>query len=99
MRVPGFDEKDPQVLIQAIRELAQGGTNAKGGPFFLDVGATATVVSDPTCTSGSLVILTPLSATAAAAQAYIAAVGNGSFTVGHISTADVDRSFSYEMRR
>lgn len=99
MRVPGLDERDPQVLAQAIRELATGSTNAAAGPIALSTGTTTTVVTDPLCTASSRVFLSPLTANAAATQAYIAAVAQGSFTVGHLNAATTDRTFAYEIRR
>lgn len=98
MRVPGLDEKDLQFLNQTLRELAQGGTNSAGGPIVLGTGTT-TVFDDPLCTAGSMVTLSPLTASAAGAGAYVSAVGPGTFTLGHIASAASDRSFRYEIRR
>lgn len=100
MRVPGTDEKDLAVLAQAIRELAAGGTNARG-TVTLTPSATSTVVSNKLASESSMVVLSPRTASAAAAAPgiFVSAKANGSFTLGHASSTATDQNFEYEVRR
>lgn len=82
----------------AVRDLATGGTNA-GGELTLAAGATTTTVENPLCTADTMVMLSPRSATAAAAQVWVQSTAKGSFTLGHDSAAATDRAFHYELRR
>lgn len=98
MNVPGLSETRFMVLVQAIRDLANGSSNAQGS-FTLAPFATQTVVQDARCRPNVRVVPVPLSAAAGAAPWWIKGVGDGTFTIGHDSTAAVDRAFSYELRR
>lgn len=93
-RVLDTAEKDFRVIVNAINELAQGRSNAVG-VVTLATGTTTTNVSAPTCGVGSVVILSPKTANAAAlAQPYYTA-SNGSFVVTHASSADTDLTFGW----
>ena len=82
----------------AVRDLATGGTNA-GGDVTLAPSATTTTVEDPLCTADTMVMLSPRSASAAAAQVWVQSTAKGSFVLGHNSSAATDRAFYYELRR
>lgn len=82
----------------AVRDLATGGTNA-GGDLALAPNATLTTVQDKLCTANTMVMLSPRSASAAAAPVFVQSTANGSFVLGHDSSAAVDRTFHYELRR
>lgn len=100
MRVPPVTETNLQIVIQAVRDLSSGASNAVGNaPVQLAPGMATTTVSDPLCTSSSMISLSPLTQNAAAAQVWVAAVGNGLFTLGHDVSAATDRNFNYEIRR
>src|SRR5882672_10625670 len=92
------DEKDQRKVNTAINQLAQGRSNAVGTAT-LAAGTTATVVSAKNCGAGSVVLLSPLTAHAAAELAagtlYVSAVGNGSFTLAHANNAQTDRAFGF----
>ena len=97
MNVPGNGEKDLAKFAQAIREIAQGGSNALGS-VILVAGATSTAVTDIRCTEGAKIDWCPLSADAASARVWLAETRRGGFTLGHDAAA-VDRPFRYEVRR
>ncbi|MDP4005064.1 hypothetical protein [Methylobacterium sp. NEAU K] len=82
----------------AIRDLATGGTNASGD-VTLVANATSTPVTDKLCTTDTMVVLSPRSASAAAAPVFVRSTGNGTFTLGHDASAATDRAFHYELRR
>lgn len=99
MIVPGKTEKDLAKFSQAISDVAQGGTNALGGPIALTVGANETDVEDSRCTEGALPRLEPCSASAATAPVWLKATRRGGFTIGHDASTATDRVFRYEIRR
>jgi len=92
------DEKDLKKFAQAIAQLAQGRSNAVG-TVTLAAGATQTTVASLTCASGSVILLSPVTAHAAAELAaggcFISAVGEQAFTITHANNAQTDRSFGY----
>jgi hypothetical protein len=98
VRVVDRNEKDLTKLALAINELASGRSNATGA-FALASGTTSTAVTAPTCGAGSVPILVPTTANAAAeignGALYVSAVGKGTFTVTHANNAQVDRSFLF----
>lgn len=83
-----------------LRLLAQGKLDCIG-EVTLTAGATSTVVSDDGAvyaTEDSVIVLSPRTANAAAALASGALYftpANGSFTIHHPSTADVDKTFGF----
>ena len=95
-RVVDRNERDLSKLTLAINELASGRSNATG-TFTLAAGATTTTVSAPTCGAGSVPLLVPTTANAAAelgnGTLYVSAVGRGAFTVTHATNAQTDRTF------
>jgi hypothetical protein len=92
------DEKDQRKINAAINNLAQGRSNAVGA-VTLNMGATTTTVTARNCGAGSVVLLSPLTAHAAAeignGTIYVSAVANGSFTLTHANNAQGDRTFGY----
>lgn len=85
-----------RVLGGLIRSIMTGKMN-NGGTVTLTANDTTTTVTDDRVGANTRVILFPTSSTAAAdiANTYVSAVGDGSFTITHSSTADSDKSFSY----
>ena len=98
VRVVDRNEKDLTKLTLAINELASGRSNATG-TVTLAAGATTTTATAPTCGTGSVPILTPTTANAAAelgnGTLYVSAVGTGNFTIAHANNAQTDRIFSF----
>lgn len=91
-------EREPYRLVNAIRQLMQGRSNA-AGTATLAAGATVTTVTAPNCAPTAQVFLFPRTAHAAAELAggacYVSAVLNGSFTITHANNAQTDRTFGY----
>ena len=85
-------------IVQAVRDLSQGRSNA-AGEFTLTAGATTTVVTAKNCGPDSRVVWAPKTANAAAALAtmYHSASGIGAFTITHANTGTTDRTFSYRI--
>lgn len=97
MIVPGNGERDLTKFAQAIREMAQGGSNALGD-VTLVAGTTTTTVADSRCSEGAKVDLCPLSEASATARVWLAETRRGGFTLGH-DAGGGDRPFRYEVRR
>jgi hypothetical protein len=95
MYVPGLLEKDQTKVNQAVRALASGRSNAAGQVTLAVSPAVTTVVVAPNCSAQSFPFLTPLSATAQAAGAWISAIGKGQFTISHSASAATDRTFGW----
>ena len=91
-------EKDPVRVAAAVNQLAQGRSNAVGS-VTLTHDAASTTVAAPTCGAGSVVLLSPTTAHAAAelgaGTAYISAVANKSFTITHANNTQTDRTFGF----
>lgn len=94
--LPTPEDKNIQRIVEAIRQLSQGRSNATG-TFTLTAGATTTTVSQPYCADSAYVFFTPKTANAAAAisTTYVSSVGNKTFTVTHANNAQTDRTFGY----
>lgn len=94
-----LNERKPDALVRSINALATGRGDNRG-TFSLTASATTTTVTNPNVSSNSTIVLSPRSATAAAALGvvYISAKAEGSFTVTHNSSAATDRTFDYEFR-
>src|ERR1700716_674443 len=92
------DEKDARKVNAAINNLAQGRSNAVG-TVTLTAGAATTPVTARNCGAGSVVLLSPLTAHAAAeignGTVYVSAVAKGSFTLAHANNAQNDRTFGW----
>jgi hypothetical protein len=83
-------------MAEAINRISSGKLRA-GGEVVLQPGATSTVVLDARCGTGSVVVLSPRTASAASSHhaLYTAIVTNGAFTLAHDSQPDEDRLFGY----
>jgi hypothetical protein len=96
--VPGITETDLKKIVLAIQQLAAGRSNAIG-TVTLTTSAATTVVTDNNVASGSVPILVPTTANAAAevgnGTMYISAVANKSFTITHANSATTGRTFLY----
>ena len=94
--MPSLAETDRTKILQSIRELFQGRSNAVG-QVTLTANAASTVVTALNIGSGSRPQLTPKTANAAAALAttYVATVTVGSFTITHANNAQADKTFHW----
>jgi hypothetical protein len=96
--LPTPDDTNLQRTAAAVKQLAQGRSNATG-TVTLTANAATTTVSDVNCASTSGVWFTPSTANASAeignGTMRLSAVANGSFTITHANNAQVDRTFYY----
>lgn len=96
--VPHPQEKDPFKLVQGIRELFQGRSNAVG-VFTVTENTTTTTVNAINCGESSKVFITPTTANAAAefggGTIYVSSVESGAFTVTHANAGSTDRVYYY----
>lgn len=103
--IPGDPPREQPALALWLRQLAStvnasllGKLNCTG-IVTLAVGQLATTVADPRADANSAVLLTPLTANAAAALAttHVSARAKRSFTLAHASAGTVDRTFIYSI--
>lgn len=92
--MPSLQEKNLVKILQSVRELFQGRSNAVG-EVTLTANAASTTVTAPNIGAGTKPQLTPKTANAAAALAttYVSAVTVGAFTITHANNAQVDKTF------
>jgi hypothetical protein len=96
--VPGITETDLKKIVLAIQQLAAGRSNATG-TVTLATGSATTLVTDKNCAIGSVPLLTPTTANAAAevgnGTMFVSAVTNGSFAITHADSATTGRTILY----
>lgn len=92
-------------IVQAIIQILKGSSNAVGSVTLRANQTTTTVTKavDKAAVNVSMdqeIFLTPRSANASAALAnvFVSAVGQGTFTLTHSNTATTDRTFGWEAR-
>lgn len=94
--VPAITETSPVRIVQAIRDLFAGRSNAVGTVTLTENSAT-TVVTALNVGAGSRVFLMATTANAAAEHGgtvlRISSVGQGTFTITHVNNAQTDRTF------
>lgn len=99
--VPGLNETDLKIIIQAIQQLSAGRSNAVGTVTLAVAPATSTTVTSRNCASGTVPILVPTTANAAAAMSGVyvptATIGNGTFVIQHASSAQTDRTYLFAL--
>lgn len=91
-------ERDVTRIVQSVRDLFMGRSNASGS-FTLTASATTTTVSHKNCGPDSRIVFSPTTANAAAALAttYHSGSASGTFTITHASNIQTDRTFSYRI--
>lgn len=98
--LPGITETDLKKIVLSIQQLGAGRSNAVG-TVTLTVSVATTTVTDNNCAVGSVPILVPTTANAAAeignGTMYISAVANKSFTITHANSATTGRTFLYAL--
>lgn len=89
-------EKDLRKIVDVVRQLTEGKSNAVG-TFTLAVSpATTTTVQAPTCSPTSVILPSALTADAAAALGAMSFTpGMAQFVVTHAASALSDRTFGY----
>lgn len=99
MNVPALSETRLDKIIQAIADLAKGGSNAvRVGTVELDPAAEFTVVEDDLCSERTMPIPVPVNAAAATSGWYVRTVRKGAFEIGHFAGVP-GALFRYELRR
>jgi hypothetical protein len=95
-RAPSRGERNLQTIVDAIRQLFEGRSNAVGS-VTLTANAATTVVAGPNIGLDSSIFLFPKTSNAAAAVAttfvLAANVVRGQFTISHANNAQTDKSF------
>jgi len=84
----------PREVASAVNLLIDGKSNNRG-TFTLAANATTTTVTDLRGGSDSVILFTPMTATAAAEDMYISARNKQSFVVTHADASTTDRTFTY----
>lgn len=94
--VPALSERNPVRIVQAIRDLFSGRSNA-ANQFTLTANATTTTVTAPNVSVDTHYTFGARTANAAGALAnmYVSTKAQGSFTLTHSNTATTDRTFDY----
>jgi hypothetical protein len=87
-------EKDTYAIVSTVNELSDGRSN-NVGQVKLTPGATSTAVAFATASISSMIELSPLTPNAAAVPWYILSKLNGSFVIGHPSSAFTDLDFDF----
>jgi len=91
-------EKEPSRIVQAVRQLMEGRSNATGS-VTLTANVATTTVTAPVCAAGSTVLLFPETTSAAtefgAGTLKVGTISNGSFVVTHVNSATADRTFRW----
>lgn len=84
------------LLKRAVNSAIRGKLNCTG-EVTLTANAASTAVTNNRCTAGSVALIIPKTANAAAALAttYIATYAEGSFTITHANNAQTDKEFKY----
>jgi hypothetical protein len=94
--VPSINETSLPRLVQSIRDLFAGRSNAVG-TVTLTAGAASTVVTALNVGKDSRIFLTPKTANASAefgaGSIYVGTVGAGTFTITHANNANADKTF------
>ena len=97
----GTDEREHRRKIAQAANLALGGKLNCTGSVTLTPSAGSTAVTDARASANSVILLSPLTAHAAAELSagtlYISARTAGSFTLTHANNAQNDRIFAYAL--
>ena len=92
-------EQNVKKIVDRIRQLMEGRSNAVGTATLSSTGATSTSITAVNCGQNSHVHLTPLTPSAATMQWYILSTNvgttSGGFIVNHTSSTSTSLNFSY----
>lgn len=86
---------DPRRVATIVNLAMRGKINATAA-LTLMANAASTTLADERINAGSAVLLSPITANAAAAlgTTFVSARGNGSATISHVNNAQTDRHFT-----
>lgn len=97
-QIPGLETTLTPRFIQKMADIVSGIMNGKTnntGEVTLTASATTTLVKDILCNANSVILLSAITAHAAAATGVYVVAGDKEFTIHHNSTADTDKDFRY----
>lgn len=81
-------------LAEAIRMLFDG-KSANTGTLTIPAGQTSAALQSPLIAESSVIVLAPLSASAALATPFVSAQSTGVATIEHASSSGADRDYRY----
>lgn len=84
---------DARQVAEVVRGLMDGKSNNTGTVTLAS--GTSTTLTDARVGSGSTILLTPLTATAAALVPYVSARASGTATLTHANNAAADANYAY----
>tara|TARA_B110000285_G_scaffold71828_1_gene82837 strand:- start:361 stop:639 length:279 start_codon:yes stop_codon:yes gene_type:complete len=85
---------NPRDVAEVVNNLAAGKSNNTGN-VTLTTSATTTTLNDERLGFDSVILLSPLTANAAAQNPYISTKAKGSVVITHTSVASTDLNFDY----
>jgi hypothetical protein len=85
---------NPREVAEVVNNLAAGKSNNTGN-VTLTASSTTTTLNDERLGFDSVVLLSPLTANAAAQNPYISTKAKGSVVITHTSVASADLNFDY----
>ena len=90
-------EAHRRLIVNALRELADGRVNSNGD-VTLTESVASSAITDPRVGPDSVILFMPTTANAAAEQAagtmYVSSRGDGTYTVTHANNGQTDRTFA-----
>ena len=89
-----FQGANPRQISEVVNGILQGKTNNTGS-VTLTASTTTTTITDERLGFGSVILLSPLTANAAAQTPYISSKLKGSVVITHTSVASTDLDFDY----
>lgn len=98
MNLPGPQETNPARIVSALRDIAEGATNALSRTDALLTAGAETRIESRLCVPGALVTFAPLDAGAAAAGIFLQEAARGFFVLGH-AVGGEGRRVRFEVRR
>ena len=93
-RTLNYMGSNPREVAEVVNNLAAGKSNNTGN-VTLTASSTTTTLNDERLGFDSVVLLSPLTANAAAQNPYISTKAKGSVVITHTSVASTDLNFDY----
>jgi hypothetical protein len=93
-RTLNYMGSNPREVAEVVNNLAAGKSNNTGN-VTLTASSTTTTLNDERLGFDSVVLLSPLTANAAAQNPYISTKAKGSVVITHTSVASADLNFDY----
>ena len=93
-RILPYQGGEPRQVAEVVNNAMNGKTNNTGA-VTLTASTTTTTITDERLGFDSIILLSPLTANAAAQTPYISTKAKGSVIITHTSTAHTDLNFDY----